>query len=625
MSEQSNCNKWIVETITNNLAEDVNLALKKLNNLMGSEYKAIAQLATQPIEGTNYIVLAERTISQNPLIKNKIIITFHAKNNASDISDIEIHSIQQLPHKCTSITICKNQKIDISNLISDIVQENSQENNNSTISNEWDLDPNGWELDFFAAERPKEVDSAIDELNKKDITITYKAIAYLGKQDFKDSTKGINYAITAEQAIGGEKNIVLVIFNVKNDIINISHNIKILTYNNNTNTFDITSFSPFDNLSDAWDQIKSNIEKIINTNSVQTTQNNEYPNNEDQLKNINWMATIAETTPVNKLSIPGTHDTLTWDISFTNPRYWITAIPPVALIASVVVVCIVPITLTICIILIILVIIGVILYYTRGLKYSQTQNKNLNEQLEYGCRYIDIRIDEKLQGCHGKEDFGATCKYNLNNVMEDVKKFLEQHSNEVIIMRIKNDRGNPNSEKIKKIIQQYNDILWKNKESEEKKCWPLIKDVRGKIIILDSLDDYNFHSEGYGFKYPCKDGDDFFYKPQDVYENPSLEDKEKYIKNLIDTTDYEGKNQDDPTIAKMKINHVSATGLLSKPPYIITSDIIAWTPRDYTKDLNPFVVKLLQGKKCTTGLLIFDYIDNDIANDVISTNKDIQK
>ena len=299
---------------------------------------------------------------------------------------------------------------------------------------------------------------------------------------------------------------------------------------------------------------------------------------------IPWMKQIADNTPINKLSIPGTHDTLTWNFTNTLSQIVVSAYPNLA----------------------------AILLTERVKKFCKAQNANLKEQLIYGCRYLDIRIDENLQGCHGQKIVGADCKYNLRNVMDDVKDFLTKHPTEAIIMRIKKEREEVDSDKINAVINQYKDLFWKRSENtntEQGNPWPLMADVRGKVIVLDSLNGSPFysHADGYGFDFPVDSNDKFNF--QDKYDAPEIDYKFDLIKKYIDENDQK----------KLTINHVSATGLTKDN--LLSGGLLYKTPGEYADNLNPRVVNYLESKQnCITGLLIFDYITLDIVNTVISKN-----
>lgn len=292
-----------------------------------------------------------------------------------------------------------------------------------------------------------------------------------------------------------------------------------------------------------------------------------------------WMTHIASKTPINKLSIPGTHDSLTFKFVYENNTN---------------------------------------ILDSEKKRCARTQKADLMTQLNYGCRYLDIRIiNDNLQGRHGDNAFGLDCEYNLYKVMDVVKEFLSKQPRETVIMRIKNERGNVEKSKIVTLINKYKSILWKrgtNTNTEAGNCWPLLKDVRGKIVVLDDLNDYPFHNHAdmYGVNYPRVSGGKVtnspavYYVPQDDYSAPN---EDKKLKEIKDNIDY---NKDS---LKLKINHVSATGTAAG------ALLLGWTPEDYADYLNPKVVDYLNKKgKCITGLLIFDFITANIAKAVIDKN-----
>lgn len=286
-----------------------------------------------------------------------------------------------------------------------------------------------------------------------------------------------------------------------------------------------------------------------------------------------WMSHIASKTPLNKLSIPGTHDTLTFDCTT-----------------------------------------GFV-----GVKgpYARTQNLNLWDQLCCGCRFFDIRIDENLQGCHGPDGLGVTCKDNLDSVMAKVSDFLGKNSREAIVMRIATERDIKDQSafvnKIMNIIDKYKKYLWKRDENLSGK-WPQLGDVRGKIVVLDDLwkgspKDHYFYRQGYGYKYG--DSDRFYI--QDYCSNPNIDYKFDEIKKNID---YEKC-----TDKQIKVNYVSANGLEFEWTDERKNIVFGKTIQGYADYLNPKVVDYLNKKgKCTTGLLIFDYVTADIAKTVIAKN-----
>lgn len=113
--------------------------------------------------------------------------------------------------------------------------------------------------------------------------------------------------------------------------------------------------------------------------------------------NPSWMARIPDTVNLNSLSIPGTHDTLTYDLVTNN--------------------------------------------------VFQCQNQDLKTQLHAGLRYLDIRgrlvynasagadQDPVIGIYHGHVSTG----YDFQDVLQTVFDFLDENPSEGIIMRVKEE------------------------------------------------------------------------------------------------------------------------------------------------------------------------------------------
>lgn len=100
-----------------------------------------------------------------------------------------------------------------------------------------------------------------------------------------------------------------------------------------------------------------------------------------------WMADIPDEVNITSLSIPGTHDTMTYEI---------------------------------------------------GSETLQCQNWNISTQLDAGLRYFDIRArlrDDRLHIYHGYGDTG----FGFKDVLLAMFEFLDAHPSETIIMRLKRE------------------------------------------------------------------------------------------------------------------------------------------------------------------------------------------
>ncbi|KAF7555798.1 hypothetical protein G7Z17_g1892 [Cylindrodendrum hubeiense] len=163
-----------------------------------------------------------------------------------------------------------------------------------------------------------------------------------------------------------------------------------------------------------------------------------------------WMGDIPDEVPITSLSIPGTHDTMT---------------------------------------------------YTIGSEGLQCQNWNLSMQLDAGLRYFDIRArlrDDELQIYHGNGYTG----YSFTNVLVGMFEFLDANPSETIIMRLKQE-GNPigssNTISFEDSFNRYrqddpvttagaNDHLYIYNRTAP---LPTLGELRSKIFILQQFPDNN--------------------------------------------------------------------------------------------------------------------------------------
>lgn len=123
-----------------------------------------------------------------------------------------------------------------------------------------------------------------------------------------------------------------------------------------------------------------------------------------------WMANLGpEKTRVNQIVWPGTHD------SATN----VIGIP----------------------------------FITRP--FAQCQSLSIYEQLVFGTRVLDIRVQENRLVCHG-----ILSTYSVDVVLADVKKFLSETQSEIIILEIRTEFGHEDPPDFDKyLVEQLGDHL----------------------------------------------------------------------------------------------------------------------------------------------------------------------
>lgn len=229
-------------------------------------------------------------------------------------------------------------------------------------------------------------------------------------------------------------------------------------------------------------------------------------------KNPQWMSGVSGTLRLSELSLPGTHDSLSF----------------------------------------------------HGGAWVQTQSLPLKTQLESGVRIFDIRarhIDNVFTIHHGP----VYQKIDFDRVMVSMTEFLENHPSETILMRVKEEY------KAKNITRRFEDTFEWYKKKYESYIWkptsqnPTLNEVRGKIVILQ-----NFTTTP-----PLKFGLDYVrFDIQDnwsldcfkTFDQSNLSKKSTDIKNHIEKAENGDRN-------KIYINYLSAVGgfpciILITPSYV---------------------------------------------------------
>lgn len=317
----------------------------------------------------------------------------------------------------------------------------------------------------------------------------------------------------------------------------------------------------------------------------------------------NWMSQISEDRKLSELNIPGTHESCA--------------------------------------------IYGSADLITKPLVVCQTLS--LQEQLEAGIRFIDIRC-RHIGDREGNSAFAihhGIYYQNLNfgaGVQDVCIDFLKKNPKECIIMSIKEEDVAPLTEEVvlpagrtfENTLNQYitdTKSFWylAEKKQHEPNDFdgriPTLKEVRGKIVLFRR---YGNGSKGIAanptvwrsnatFSIPHPNGNLII---QDEYEVPTfgdLNDKWGKIENLLSAAE-RGREDD------WYINFLSGTFNLA----ILIGGIIgpfnpkSPVPRDVAKAMNPRLFDFLQSKSSGRfGTLLMDFPDDSLISTIISLNSDI--
>jgi 1-phosphatidylinositol phosphodiesterase len=238
-------------------------------------------------------------------------------------------------------------------------------------------------------------------------------------------------------------------------------------------------------------------------------------------ENADWMANVADQRRLADMSLPGTHDTMTYALNDDDYQWSV----------------------------------GV------DTDVSMTQNKSLRQQLLAGVRVLDIRCRRtpynNFDIYHGSVNTG----FDFDDVLLDVTDFLADHPTETVLMRLKPE-GNSGTMSFEDVLDTYvNDALyssyfWKNTSSElASQSTTRLGDVRGKIVVLA-----NFSGERFGIDYASADIQDEY----DLDTNWDLYDKWVDVKEQ-----YQASNTSTEGSRNFYINFLSGSG--GSFPYFVAS------------------------------------------------------
>lgn len=294
--------------------------------------------------------------------------------------------------------------------------------------------------------------------------------------------------------------------------------------------------------------------------------------------NPSWMRHIPDDVNITSLSIPGTHDTMTYSI--------------------------------------------------KKLEF-QCQNWNLTTQLNAGLRYIDIRARMKnnaLHIFHASEPTG----YSFRDVLLAAFAFLDANPSEAIIMRLKRE-GGPLGHGNKRTFQaafnyaRLNDPATKTGAAKHLYIYndtslpiPTLGQLRSKIFILQNWKDTTKQGKDqvYGLKW---EGPQMVLEDKWIIPSPShLDEKWDAIRPAL-----EKANADPLDNKHLYLAHISASiGVLPIEAAAGTKN--ETYPRGMNDKTGAWVEEHVRGGT-RTGIVIFDFPGRRAIDGVIEWNRHFAK
>ncbi|MCP3965366.1 MAG: phosphatidylinositol-specific phospholipase C [Lentisphaerae bacterium] len=276
---------------------------------------------------------------------------------------------------------------------------------------------------------------------------------------------------------------------------------------------------------------------------------------------IDWMKNVDDNKNLKDISIPGTHDACTSNLSKT------------------------------------------LVWPVLGL--TQCQDFSVGAQLIMGVRSLDVRVKKDGGIYHGS----YYCNLTLDHVFWECLNFLKEYPTETIIFTVKNegnDEENPIVQNLLRsaIINEGAEHFW------TKDQLPTLREVRGKIVIINRM--FHFQSEDdIGIKVNWPDntvgelttGTQNTFYIQDKYINCSPSEKTEYVINSLNS--YEIADYPNFIFSSLAAEFPSLN-----------------TPRYYAASINSSLKVYLSGQPdlSNTGWLMMDFPSQNLINLIIQYN-----
>lgn len=269
-----------------------------------------------------------------------------------------------------------------------------------------------------------------------------------------------------------------------------------------------------------------------------------------------WMEAIDDNTKLSELSIPGSHETMA-------------------------------------------------LY---GLaSFGQCQEMNLEDQLNLGIRFIDIRCKYSGQGDNANFEIYhgfLSQKATFEDVLNVVIKFLTDNPSETVLMRVKQEYSEIGDAEFNRAFKQYvqknPNWFWDNGGKNYQ--IPKLKDIRGKIVVL-----YNVGGLNFGLSYPHN------FTIQDEYQPNSQDDKWVLVKKHLDAA------ESDLSGNQIYLNYLSAAPVWNTPYGVAWGNAFTNGEGINVRARKHFDSKASIGTN-HYGIIAMDYIRQSITESIILGN-----
>ncbi|MBQ2578824.1 MAG: hypothetical protein II571_05345 [Lachnospiraceae bacterium] len=285
-----------------------------------------------------------------------------------------------------------------------------------------------------------------------------------------------------------------------------------------------------------------------------------------------WMGELSDELPLSSISIPGTHDSCS---QYITPKYFL-----------------------------------------------RCQNTGIREQLEMGYRYLDIRVAVEEAECGNtlklihafgdcrKDKSWFSEKLYIDDVLKEVYAFLEEHPTETVIFCVKPENEDDDPTEVSALMNGW--ILQDSEYWFTENRIPELGEVRGRVVYASR---FKHHEQGMNFYWQDQGNKEAVDIPYSVSmintgERLWVQDRYKYNNELKwdAFTDDLGNCQANEDTFSLNFLSTSGSGTFSHP-------------KQYAGVLNDKFKNYELTEDTCYGVLIFDFADAELAQQVIATNE----
>ncbi len=232
---------------------------------------------------------------------------------------------------------------------------------------------------------------------------------------------------------------------------------------------------------------------------------------------------------------------------------------------------------------------------------GKCQSLTIDEQLELGVRFLDIRLklnSDKLDVVHSFVDQGAS----FDSVLSDMVSFVESNPTEFLIVSIKEDADADNStvsfaEKLEEMLFEHS-VVSRNTRLPE-----TVGEARGKIYIVSRYDDASIGIPAYsGWR-----------------DSTSFELGELYVQDNYCISDVEVKKTDiESAFAACALGKYSL--VLNFTSCYIDSGFPPTYAATPAREINPWLCEKIAEQNGSVGVLVCDFMTSELSEIIIGRN-----